>query len=128
MGDHQRDELFRKLVGPKVVSAAGDEHRQLEGPKVGDCQQVARRFGRAVGRAGPHGKVLGRSLAGRNGAVHLVRRDNQDPVHPPDPRGFQNALRPLHVGAEKRVRARDGAVHVTLGGEVDEDCGGLPAQ
>ena len=50
--DHQRDELFREVIGAVVVAAVSGEHRQAVGVVVGTHQVVARGLAgrvRAVG-------------------------------------------------------------------------------
>ena len=47
--DHERDELFRKLIRPVVIRAARDRDRQAVGTSIRAHEQVGRGLGAAVG-------------------------------------------------------------------------------
>ena len=76
--DHERDELFRKLIRPVVIRAARDRDRQAVGASVRAHEQVSRGLGAAVGRARVQRRLLGEQQLRpieRQVAVDLVGRD-----------------------------------------------------
>src|SRR5574342_1071964 len=64
VGDHERDELLRELVGAVVVGAAGHQHRDPESAGVSQSQAVAPRLGRRVGGTGRQRALLGEEPGG----------------------------------------------------------------
>ncbi|PAV72886.1 hypothetical protein WR25_21003 [Diploscapter pachys] len=75
LGDHQRDQLFGEVIGPVIVRAVGDQHRQSEGMAPSADQMVAARFRRRIGRARIVGRLFGEQACVAEAAVHLVGRD-----------------------------------------------------
>ena len=86
--DEQRDDLLGELVGPVVVRAAGDAHRQAVGAVVGAGEQVRRRLGRRVRRVRLQRVGLGPGAV-RDRAVDLVGGDVHEPRHAGVERGLQ---------------------------------------
>ncbi len=118
VGHEQRDDLLRELVRPVVVAAPGDAHVQPVGPGVGPGHQVAAGLGRRVRGVRLQRRVLGPG-AGRDAAVHLVGGDLDHPRHVSVQAGLQQHLHAGHVGGDEIRGARDGPVHMGLGGEVE---------
>lgn len=121
VGDLPGDELLHVLVGAVVVGAVGDRGAKPVG--AGPCanEHVGGSLGRAV-----RGARMVRSLLGELGrvverqvAVDLVGGDVvvADAVFAD---GLQQAEGALHVGAQERLRVRDGVVVVALGGVVHD--------
>ena len=127
--DHQRDQLFRKLIGPVIVRAIGDQHRQREGVAPGPHQMIGRGLGRRVGAVRLIAARLGEGrFVGRERTKHLVGRHVQEAERRLVRRAeavaigaacFQQAERAHHVGADEIRGAVDRAVDMRLGGEVD---------
>jgi hypothetical protein len=57
--DHQRNELFRELVGTVVVGAVGGQHRQAVGVVIGAHQMVAAALLAEYGLLGSQTAFLG---------------------------------------------------------------------
>ena len=120
VGDLPGDELLHVLVGAVVVGAVGDRGAQAVGAGPGAHEHV----GGSLGRAVRGGRMIRRLLGELRGvvecqvAVDLVGGDVvvADAVLP---HGLQKAEGALHVGAQERLRVRDGVVVVALGGVVD---------
>ncbi len=55
VGDHQRDQLLRKMIRPVIIGAAADGHRQPIGPVVGQYQKIRSRLAGGVGTGGVDG-------------------------------------------------------------------------
>ena len=121
VGDLPGDELLHVLVGAVVVGAVGDRGAQAVGAGPGADQHVGGSLGRAVRRGRLVGRLLGelRRVVERQVAVDLVGGDVvvADAVLP---HGLQQAEGALDVGAQKRLRVRNGVVVVALGGVVDD--------
>ena len=119
--DLARDELLHVLVGAVVVGAVGDRGAKAVG--AGPCadQHVGGRLGRAIGRGRPVGRLLGelRRVVERQVAVDLVGGDVvvADAVFAD---GLQKSEGALDVGAQERLRVRDGVVVVALCGVVHD--------
>ena len=128
--DHERDQLFREMVGAVVVAAVGGEYRQAVGVVVGAYQMVAGGLASAVGAVGLVTVLLGKGRGIRcQGAVDLVGGDVQEAE------GFLGlALQAVVVGAgafqqvkgaddiglDEVFRAVDGAVHMAFSGKVED--------
>ena len=126
VGDHQRDQLLREVVGPVVVGAAADCHRQAVGTVVGLHQQVRAGLGGAVRRAGVDGRFLRKEQVGavqRQVAVDLVRADLVVADVAVLPAGVHHDAGAEDVGLQEDARILDGAVHVALRREVDDRVG-----
>ena len=122
-GREERDDLLRELVGPVVVGAVGDGHRQPVGLVVGAHGVVGPRLGGVVRRAGPVGRLLVEGLVGVEVEV-AVDLAGGDVVKAPDadpPARLEQRLGPEHVGAEEQARVDDRQAVVGLGREVDHD-------
>jgi hypothetical protein len=128
--DHQRDELFREVIGTVVVAAIGGQHRQPVGVVVGPHQVVARGLAGRIRAVGLVGMALGegRRVRGER-AVDLVGAHVQEAERglvvraqaaPVGSGRFEQAEGAQHVGAHELARAVDAAVHMALGGEVDD--------
>lgn len=121
VGDLPGDELLHVLVGAVVVGAVGDRGAQAVGAGPGADQHVGGRLGRAIGRGRLVGRLLGElgRVVERQVAVDLVGGDVvvADAVFP---HGLQKSEGALDVGAQERLRVRDGVVVVALGGVVHD--------
>ena len=115
------DELLHVLVGAVVVRAVGDRRPEAVGAGPGAHEHVGRRLGARVGARGVVGGLLGEAcrVVEREVAVDLVGGDVvvADAVLAD---GLEEPERALHVGAQERLRVRDGVVVVALGGVVDD--------
>lgn len=115
------DELLHVLVGAVVVGAVGDRGAKPVG--AGPCahEHVGAGLGRAVRRGRVVRRLLGElgGVVERKVAVDLVGGDVvvADAVFAD---GLQKAEGALHVGAQERLRVRDGVVVVALGGVVHD--------
>ena len=121
VGDLPGDELLHVLVGAVVVGAVGDRGSQAVGAGPGAHEHVGGRLGARVRAARVIRRLLGElgGVVERQVAVDLVGGDVvvADAVFP---HGLQQAEGALHVGAQERLRVRDGVVVVALGGVVDD--------
>ena len=112
------------MIGPIVVGATRDGYRQAEGAVIGQHQQIGACLGRRVGAGGVDGCFLSEEQVGtvqRQVAVNLVGRNL---VVAPDAvfaAGVHEHLRAQNIGAQKYTGVLDGAIHVALGGEIDDD-------
>lgn len=115
------DELLHVLVGAVVVGAVGDGRAQAVGAGPGAHEHVGGRLGARVRAARVVRRLLGelRRVVEREVAVDLVGGDVvvADAVLAD---GLQKAEGALHVGAQERLRVRDGVVVVALGGVVHD--------
>ena len=128
--DHQRDQLFREVIGAVIVGTVGDDHRQAIGMAPGRGQMVRRRLGRRIGRARIIGRVFGEEAFRPQGPEHLVRRDvvKPEPVSPLVLEGAKMLQRRLqhdkgadHIGLNELARPVDRPVNMALGGEMGDD-------
>src|SRR5258705_478955 len=88
VGDEERDDLLRVLVGPEVVAAAGDEHREVVGGPVRAHQQVGGGLGGRVGvRRGQDVTLAGGALG--DAPVDLVGAHREESAHPELAGGLQ---------------------------------------
>ena len=115
------DELLHVLVGAVVVGAVGDRGAQAVGAGPGAHEHVGARLGARVRAARVVRRLLGelRRVVERQVAVDLVGGDMvvADAVLAD---GLQQAEGALDVGAQERLRVRDGVVVVALGGVVHD--------
>ena len=112
--------FFRELPRPVVVGAAGDDNGVVVGLEEGPAEQVRRGLGRGIGRVGRQRRGLGEGgIVRGQGAVHLVRGDVHEALHPGRARRPEQVLGAKDVGGHEGGRVGDGAVHVGLGREVD---------
>ena len=122
--DHERDELFREMVGSVVVGAAGDTDRKAVGPVVGQHQQVRRGLAAAVGGGGVNRRLLGEEEVRpvqRQISVNLVRRDLVIAFDAVFPAGVHQHGGSDDVGLQEDRRVFDGAVHMALCRKVHHD-------
>lgn len=121
VGDLPGDELLHVLVGAVVVGAVGDRGAQAVGAGPGAHEHVGAGLGRAVGARRVVRRLLGElgRVVERQVAVDLVGGDVvvADAVFP---HGLQKSEGALDVGAQERLRVRDGVVVVALGGVVHD--------
>jgi len=131
--DGEGNELLRVLAGTVVVGAAGGEGGHAIRPVVGLSHQVTCCLGDTVGTAGFDGRVFSELLRAcqREVSIDFVGADVEEAgsVHtgvllPLLAGHVQHDLGTQDVGAHEDVGAVDAAVHVGLGGEVD-DLGGM---
>ena len=128
VGDHQRDQLFREMIGAVVVAATADGHRQAEGAVVRQHQQIGAGLGGAVGAAGVDGRLLGKEQIGpvqRQIAVYLVGGYLMVAGDAVFAAGVHHGLGAQNVGLEEYARILDAAVHMALRRKVDHDIGVL---
>ena len=115
------DELLNVLVGAVVVGAVGDRGAQPVGAGPRAHEHVGGRLGARVRAARVIRRLLGelRRVVEREVAVDLVGGDVvvADAVLP---HGLQQAEGALDVGAQERLRVRDGVVVVGLRGVVHD--------
>ena len=126
--DHERDELFRKLIRPVVIRAARDRDRQTVGASVRAHEQVGRRLGAAVGRARAQRRLLGKQQlrpVERQVAVDLIGRDLMEADVSVFAAGVHEHGRADDVRLQKQRRVGDRAIHMALGREVDDHVGAL---
>ena len=121
VGDLPGDELLNVLVGAVVVGAVGDRGAQPVGAGPRAHEHVGGRLGARVRAARVIRRLLGelRRVVEREVAVDLVGGDVvvADAVLP---HGLQQAEGALDVGAQERLRVRDGVVVVGLRGVVHD--------
>ena len=121
VGDLPGDELLHVLVGAVVVGAVGDRGAQAVGAGPGADQHVGAGLGARVRGGRVVRRLLGelRRVVERQVAVDLVGGDVvvADAVLAD---GLQQAEGALDVGAQERLRVRDGVVVVALGGVVHD--------
>src|SRR5690606_6476921 len=133
--DHQRDELFREVVGPVVVGAVGDDHRQARSALPGPGQVVGGGLAGGVGGAGGGGGALGDEAAvvGQV-AVDLVGGDVVEAkacpgvvveTAPVAAAGLQQAVGADDIGVDEGRGAVDGAVHMALRRQVHHPVGAV---
>ena len=127
--DGEGDEFLGVLAGTVVVGAAGDEGGHAIRPVIGLGHQVTCCLRDAVGTAGFDGRVFGELLRAcqREVTIDFVGADVEEAggVHagvllPLLPGHVQQDLGAQDVGAYEDIGAVDAAVHVGLGGEVDD--------
>jgi hypothetical protein len=126
--DHQRDQLFREVVGTVVVRAVGGQHRQAVGVVIGTHQVVAGglagrvRAVRLVAVGFAEGRRLRRQRAvdfvGRHVQEAEGRRSLSASAAPVGAHGFEQVEGADDIGLDEFSRTFDRAVDVTLGGEV----------
>ena len=76
--NHQRDQLFWKVIWPVIVAAVGGDHRQTVGVVPGAHQVVAGRLAGRVRAVGLVTVVLGKCrITGSQAAIYLVRGNMQ---------------------------------------------------
>ncbi len=119
VGHEERDELLRILVRPVGVRSPGDHGRHPVGVVIGQHLQVPARFRGRVGAGGSQRVVLGAG-AFVDRTVHLVGGHLHHAGDAQLADGFQERVDAEDVRAKERLRVHDGAVHVGLGGEVDD--------
>ena len=121
VGDLAGNELLHVLVGTVVVRAVGDGRAQAVGAGPGADEHVGARLGGGVRAARVVGRLLGeaRRVVEREVTVDLVGAHVvvADAVLP---HGLKQAEGALDVGAQKRLRVRDGVVVVGLRRVVDD--------
>ena len=131
--DHQRDQLFREVIGPVVVAAVGGDHRQAGGVVPGAHQMVA---GGLAGRVGAIWLVAVRLSKGRvarpQTAIHLIGRNMQKAegrlgftwkAIPVAAHLFKQVEGADDVGLDEVARAVNGTIDVAFGGKVDDGTG-----
>jgi hypothetical protein len=133
VGDHQRDELLGEVVRAVVVGAVAGGDRQAVGVVPGAHEVVGGGLAggvRAVGLVGlgfGEGRVVGAQRAVHLVGAHMVEAEGGlgfgVQAHPVAAGGFEEGEGAVDVGADEVARAVDAAVHVALGGEVDDGAG-----
>jgi len=132
--NHQRDELFRKMVWPVIVAAVGDNHRQAESAAPGADEVVRAGFTGAVGAAGGIGGGFGKQVVRAfQVAIDFVGGDMMEAeafrlgdiarfqAAPVFTGRFQQRVSADDIGLDKIGRAVDGAVYMAFGGQVHND-------
>eukprot|EP00913_Durusdinium_trenchii_P006019 g5631.t1 len=127
--DEAGDELLGELAGAEVVGWAGDDDVLAERFAGGLGEQVGAGLAGGVGRAGAEGVGLGEPQLGAvegEVAVDFVGGDVHEAALPgAEACEVEQGLRAEDVGADEGLRVGDGAVHVALCGEVEDDVGAL---
>ncbi len=126
--NHQRDELFRKVVGAVVIRAIRREGREAVGVVKRADEVIARGLRGGVGAVRREGRGLGKcGIVRPERAVNLVGRDMQKTKpsaafvgerFPIMARGIQQAQRAGDIRLHERFGRVDRAVHMRLGGEI----------
>ena len=134
--DHERDELLGELVRAVVVRAVRDEGRQPEGVLVRPDQVVRAGLGGGVGRVRCVRGLFREEAVRAQRAVHLVGRDVEEAegarlrvveLRVVLARRVEELEGAHDVGLDERLGAVDRAVHVALGGEVQDGVGPVVA-
>jgi hypothetical protein len=130
MVNHQRNELFRELVGPVIVGAVGGQGRQAIGVMIGPDQMVRPRLGCRIGAVGRIGRGFReRRIIFLQGAVHLVGGHVQESkcgsvirckALPVVAHLLEQVEGADQVGLDEIIRRRNGSIHMALGGKVDD--------
>jgi hypothetical protein len=121
--DHQRDQLFRKLVRAVVVGTVGEGHRQVVGAVPRAHQVIGRRFRGRVGARGIVGSDLRKEPIGTEGTEDFVGADVVETdvvsVPPGGARRFEEVGGTADIGVDEIDGTVDRAIDVALGGEVN---------
>jgi hypothetical protein len=117
--DTKRDQLLGVLARPVVVRAAADDGLDAVRVRVGGHEQVPSCLGGRVRGGRVERRALGERALGDR-AVDLVRRDLEVAGDAALADGVEQHAGADHVGAGEGVLVGDRAVHVRLGGEVDD--------
>ena len=138
VGDHQRDELFREVVGAVVVGAVAGGDRQAVGVVPGAHEVVGGGFAGRVRAVGLVGFGLGKGrIVGAEGAVHFVGADVVEAEGglgvgleraPVAAGGFEQGEGAVYVGADEVAGAVNRAIDVAFGGKVDDGAGAVLGQ
>ena len=118
-----RNQLLGELMRSVDVVATGDDARKLEGPMVGFDQELGSGFGGGIGVGGFEDVffVHGFRLEGLSLAVHLVRRDVDEPLDAPVAFGrFEEDVRSENIALSEVEGVSEGIVHVSLSGEMHD--------
>ncbi len=127
LDDHQRDELFREVIGPVIVRAVRHQGGQAIGVAPGPDQMVGGGLGGRIGRARIIGGLLGEEAVRPERAEHLVRGDVVEPepllgagvqALPIGQHLGQHAEGARHIGLDEGRGPVDRAVHMGLGRQV----------
>ena len=128
--DHQRDELLGELVGAVVVGAAGDVDGHPVGVMEGHDEHIGAGLGGGVGAVGAQRGGLHEEALGTQSAVDLIGGHLQVllalfpslgiGIIPCFLGALQQVDRAHHVALHKNFGVLDGAVHMALGGKVDD--------
>ena len=126
--NHQRNQLFRELIGAIVVRAARDVHRHAVGVVERHDEHICAGFGRRVRAVRAQRRRFGEIALGAKAAVHFIG-GNLHIFFPRRPLAvllpcilgaLQKVHRAQHVRLYKNFGVRDAAVHMALGGKVDD--------
>ena len=104
VGNHQGDQLFRKLVRTVVIGAAADGNRQTIGAEIGVAQQVRRGLGGRIGAGGVDRGLLRKEQVRpvqRQISVHLIGGDLVVAADAENAAGVQKYLGTHHVGLQE---------------------------
>ncbi len=116
-GDKEGQDFFRILIWPKCIAPACDGRVQPIRDVVGPHHEFAARFAGSI-RAVWLQWIAFFEEANWNTAVYLVRADLMDTLDPHQPGHIQQNVCPHDVGVNERVRLKDAAIYVRLGGEI----------
>ena len=121
IGNLTWNELLNVLVGPVVVGAIGNRSAQTISARPGADEHVRRSLGGGIRRARAIRSFLGeaRRVVEREVSIDLVRA-HVVIAHTVLTAGLEQAIGALHVGAQERLRVRDGVVVVRLGSVVHD--------
>ena len=124
--DHERDELFREVIGPVVVRASRDADGKPVGAVIRQNEQVGRRLGGRIRAGGVQRRLLCEEEIGSvqgEIAVDLVRGDLMISLNTVFAAGVHQGRRADDVGLQKHARILDRAIDVALRRKVDDDIG-----
>src|SRR5688572_2075614 len=131
--DHQRDELFRKLVGPVVVRAVGDQSRKAIGAMPSQHQVVGSSLACRIWGAWIVGRRFAEQTISTERTEDFVGRDMEKTEAILDEAGrrpspiaqscLKQSVRTNDVGFDEGCRAIDGAVDMTFRRQVNDRLG-----
>src|SRR5262249_41102216 len=128
---HQRNQLFRKLIWTVVVRAIGNDRRQTICLLPGTDQMVSRSFRCGVWRIRGIGRRFGKQSRFTQAAVYLVGRNVQESksalcfstqCRDMFARGFEQRECARNVRLDERRRVVNRAIYMTFSGEIHHAC------
>src|SRR5690348_15223813 len=120
VGDHQRNQFFRELIGPVIIRRARDDGRKLMRANVTAHEQIRGSLAGSVRTIRRERRILAGRLLGRNAAIDFVGADVDEARNFALAGGFEEDERAFNVGANEFARSGDAAVHVAFCGEMHD--------
>ena len=119
IGDEQRNDLLRELVGPVGIGAPRDQGRNPKAGVIRGDQHLGPRLGRRVGA--PRRQHIGLpATALLDVTVNLVGADLQEPLVSVPPGGLQQDVRTVDIGLDEGAGVEQRPVDVGFGGKVHD--------